>query len=196
MLKKHIEESISLGQTLLQDQSFSASFEPAVAALSDCFRNGGKLLIAGNGGSAAQAQHLAAEFVGKYDKLERRAHSAIALTVDSSILTAWSNDYHFNSVFSRQIEAHGREGDVFIGISTSGNSQNIFEALQTAKANGLKTIALLGKGGGKMKGVADTEFIVPSRSTARVQEVHNILIHALTEEVEGRLHDPNKTQIA
>lgn len=156
------------------------------------------MLIAGNGGSAAQAQHFAAEFVGKYDKLERHAHSALALSVDTSVLTAWSNDYHFNLVFSRQVEAHGRNGDVFVGISTSGNSQNIIEALAAAKKRGLTTIALLGKSGGKAKGLADIEFIVPSESTARIQEVHNILIHALTDEVEQRLHNPehNKDRTA
>ena len=194
MIKKHLEESLALQKTVLADKSFLGSFQKAADLLYDCFKNGNKLLIAGNGGSAAQAQHFAAEFVGKYDKLERQAHSALALSVDTSILTAWSNDYHFDFVFARQVEAHGRKGDVFIGITTSGNSKNIIEALRVAKTQGLATISLLGKGGGKAKGIADAEFVVPSSSTARIQEIHNILIHALTDETEQRLHNPGGRQ--
>lgn len=192
MIKRHIEESIVLQRALLADKFFSDTFGKAVQALCDCLCRGGKLLIAGNGGSAAQAQHFAAEFVGKYDKLERRAHSAIALNIDTSILTAWSNDYHFDLVFARQVEAHGRKGDIFLGISTSGNSKNIIEALRIAKAGGLTTITFLGKDGGHAKGLADVEFIIPSWSTPRIQEIHAMLIHALTDEVEQRLHAPIK----
>lgn len=190
MIRKHLEESIALQQILLTEKSFLDSFKQAVQALASCLQSGGRLLVAGNGGSAAQAQHLAAEFVGKYDKLERQAHSAIALNVDTSILTAWSNDYHFDQVFARQIEAHGRPGDIFLGITTSGNSKNILEALKAAKERNLTTITFLGKDGGKAKGLADIEFVVPSQSTARIQEIHTILLHALTAEVEARLHSP------
>ncbi len=188
MIDKHLEESIALQQKILSEKTFSLPFEQAVATLCTCLKGGNRLLVAGNGGSAAQAQHLAAEFVGKYDKMERMAHSAIALNVDTSILTAWSNDYHFDLVFARQVEAHGRTGDVFLGISTSGNSKNIMEALKTAKQRGLTTISFLGKNGGKAKGAADIEFIVPSQSTARIQEVHTVLLHALTAAVEEHLH--------
>ncbi len=187
MLKKHFEESIALQEELLSNQLFLGAFDRAVVVLVECFKNGGRLLIAGNGGSAAQAQHLAAEFVGKYEKLERPPYSAIALSVDTSILTAWSNDYSFDLVFARQVEAHARKGDVFLGISTSGNSKNILEALQIAKARGVATVVFLGKDGGKTKGMADIEFIVPSTSTGRIQEVHNTLLHALTDAVEQEL---------
>ncbi|MDO8516211.1 MAG: SIS domain-containing protein [bacterium] len=189
MINRHIEESIALQKTLLSDGSFSDAFGKATQALYECLHKGGKLLIGGNGGSAAQAQHFAAEFVGRYDKLERRAHSALALNVDTSILTAWSNDYHFDLVFARQVEAHGRKGDVFIGLSTSGNSKNIIEALRVAKAAGLTTVTFLGKDGGHAKGLADVELIVPSKSTPHIQEIHTILIHALTAAVEARLHN-------
>jgi phosphoheptose isomerase len=189
MIKKHLEESIELQKKLLTEAPFLEAFERAADALTRCLKGGGRLLVAGNGGSAAQAQHLAAEFVGKYDKLERQAHSAIALNVDTSILTAWSNDYHFDLVFARQVEAHGRGGDVFLGISTSGNSKNILEALQAAKRRGLTTITFLGKDGGKAKGLADIEFIVPSKSTGRIQEAHTVLLHALTDTVEHNLHE-------
>lgn len=192
-MNKHLEESIALQKALLGDGSFLGPFEKSADMLYGCLHGGSKLLIGGNGGSAAQAQHFAAGFVGKYDKLERRAHSALALNVDTSILTAWSNDYQFDLVFARQVEAHGRPGDVFLGISTSGNSKNILEALRTAKTLGLGTITFLGRDGGKAKGIADVEFIVPSSSTPRIQEIHNILIHALTEEVEWRLHGQGRT---
>jgi len=186
-MKKYLEEISSLQKKLIDDEDLKKSFEKSVEELHQCFYNGGRLLIAGNGGSAGQAQHLAAEFVGKFNILERKAYSAIALTTDTSILTAWSNDYSFNEVFSRQVEAHGRKGDIFLGITTSGNSENILKALRSAKKQGLKTITFLGKDGGKTKGMADIELIVQSSSTPRIQEIHLVLIHALTEEVERKL---------
>lgn len=141
---------------------------------------GNKLLIAGNGGSAADAQHFAAEIVGRYMK-ERAAMAAIALTTDSSILTAVGNDYGFDQVFSRQVEGLGRPGDIFIGISTSGNSPNCVLALEKANALGLKTIALVGKTGGKMAEIAHTTVLVPSMETPRIQEAQEWIYHTWCE---------------
>jgi D-sedoheptulose 7-phosphate isomerase len=156
----------------------------AVQAIVDALRAGGKLLVFGNGGSAADAQHLSAELVGRFMK-ERAALPAIALTVDSSILTSVANDYSFKQVFARQIEALGRPGDVALGISTSGESPNVVTALQTAKAQGLKTVALTGRDGGTVGRVADIHVNVPDQNTQRVQEVHQTLIHVLCEAIEA-----------
>jgi D-sedoheptulose 7-phosphate isomerase len=156
----------------------------AVQAIVDALGAGGKLLVFGNGGSAADAQHLSAELVGRFMK-ERAALPAIALTVDSSILTSVANDYSFKQVFARQIEALGRPGDVALGISTSGESPNVVTALQTAKAQGLKTVALTGRDGGTVGRVADIHVNVPDQNTQRVQEVHQTLIHVLCEAIEA-----------
>jgi D-sedoheptulose 7-phosphate isomerase len=139
---------------------------------------GGKILLAGNGGSAADAQHIAAEFVGRFEK-ERLSLAALALTTDTSALTAIANDYGFERVFARQIEGLGQAGDVFIGISTSGNSPNILKAMEAAQAKGLKTILFLGKKGGILRGGGDVEIIVPSDTTARIQEMHILIGHIL-----------------
>jgi D-sedoheptulose 7-phosphate isomerase len=156
----------------------------AAAAIVGALKAGGKLLVFGNGGSAADAQHLSAELVGRFMK-ERAALPAIALTVDSSILTSVANDYSFKQVFARQIEALGRPGDVALGISTSGESPNVVTALQTAKAQGLKTVALTGRDGGTVGRVADIHVNVPDQNTQRVQEVHQTLIHVLCEAIEA-----------
>ena len=137
---------------------------------------GGKILAAGNGGSAADAQHFAAELVGRYLR-ERQAQAAIALTTDTSILTAVGNDYGFDQIFSRQVAGLGRSGDTFLAISTSGNSRNLLVALQTAREKGLTTLALLGKGGGAMKDQADHALVVPSGDTPRIQEGHQWIWH-------------------
>ena len=158
----------------------------AAGLVEDCLRTGGKLLFMGNGGSAADAQHLAAEFVGRF-VLERRALPAIALTTDSSILTAIGNDYGFDVVFSRQIEALGGPGDVVIGISTSGNSPNVLAAMKVAAARGLKTIGLAGRDGGRLAREVDVALVVPSGVTARIQECHITIGHLLCELVENEL---------
>lgn len=139
---------------------------------------GNKLLICGNGGSAADSQHFAAEVVGRFEK-ERKGFSAIALTTDTSALTAIGNDYGFDKVFSRQVEALGQKGDILIGISTSGNSKNVIEAVKVAKGLGIFTVGLLGKDGGQLKDLVDKAFIVRSNNTARIQEVHITFIHAI-----------------
>ena len=145
----------------------------ATAAIVESVRAGGKLLICGNGGSAADAQHLATEFVSTLTIDRRRAAiPAIALTTDTSLLTAVANDYGFERVFARQVEALGREGDVLLGISTSGNSENVVRAFEQANALGLRTIALIGEGGGKLGPLANVEINVPSTETSHIQEAH------------------------
>jgi D-sedoheptulose 7-phosphate isomerase len=156
----------------------------AAQALADALKAGGKVLVFGNGGSASDAQHLSAELVGRFQK-ERAAMPAIALTVDTSILTAIANDYSFKQVFARQIEALGRPGDVALGISTSGESPNVIAGLQTARARGLKTIALTGRDGGGVGKAAEIHVNVPDQNTARVQEVHRTLLHVMCEVIEA-----------
>lgn len=146
---------------------------------------GKKILIFGNGGSAAEAQHFAAELVNKFLKV-RRALPALALTTDTSALTSIGNDSSFDFVFSRQVEALGEKGDVALGLSTSGNSANVIEALKEARKKGLVTLALTGKGGGKLAGIPDYLLDVPSTSTPRIQEIHLLLLHLLAEELEKR----------
>ena len=145
---------------------------------------GNKILICGNGGSAADAQHFAAELTGRYLK-ERRSYPALALTTDTSALTAIGNDYGFDSVFSRQIEGLGKAGDILIAISTSGRSPNILKAVEVAKARGLRTIGLLGRDGGTLKDLVDDAFIVPSEVTARIQEIHEMILHFLCESMDA-----------
>ena len=155
----------------------------AAAAIVEALGRGGKLLLFGNGGSAADAQHVAAELVGRF-QATRAALSAIALTTDTSVLTSVANDEAFASVFARQIEALGREGDVALGISTSGRSPNVVSALDAARTRGLRTIALTGRDGGAVGRAVEIHINVPSDSTARVQEVHRTLLHVICDLVE------------
>ena len=164
---------------------------PAMArageAIADCFSRGGKVLICGNGGSAAEAQHFAAEFVGRFKLPGRAALPAIALCADSAVLTAWSNDFGYDDVFGRQVEAFGRDGDILIGISTSGRSRNLVQAFEAARRHGLRCIALLGGDGGELARLADLSVIVPSSDTQRIQEVQALVVHLICELVEERL---------
>jgi D-sedoheptulose 7-phosphate isomerase len=157
-----------------------------IKLVSQSFEAGNKLLLFGNGGSAADAQHIAAEFVNRYI-IDRPPLPAIALTTDTSILTSVSNDFSFNDIFSKQIKALGKEGDVAVGISTSGNSQNMVKAFEVAKEMGIKTIALTGNDGGAMAKIADVSLVVPSGSTPRIQETHILIGHILCEMVEHQL---------
>lgn len=154
--------------------------------LADTFNRGNKLLVMGNGGSAADAQHFVAEIVGRF-KMERKALPAIALSTDTSILTAIGNDYGFDSVFSRQVEALAVAGDMVVGISTSGNSPNVEKALDLARSRGCRTVGLLGKDGGSIKHVCTLPLIVPSHDTPRVQEAHITIIHIVCDLVEKAL---------
>ncbi len=152
----------------------------------DCFKNGGKLLICGNGGSAADSQHFAAEMIGRL-KRNRAALPAIALTTDSSILTAVANDFSFDVIFRKQVEALGSRGDVLIGLSTSGNSSNVLQAMQAAKSKGLHTVALLGKDGGTLAAAADHAIIIPSDVSQRIQEGHITIIHIWCDLIEDAM---------
>ena len=172
---------------LLQiEETLTERIAEVVSMLQCGLGEGKKLLIMGNGGSAADAQHFAAEIIGRF-KLERRALPAIALTTDSSVLTAIGNDYGFDAVFSRQIEGLANPGDLVFGISTSGNSPNVFAALEKARELGCKTIALLGRDGGIIKAVADLPLIVPSNDTPRIQEGHITIIHIICDLLEKGL---------
>jgi phosphoheptose isomerase len=159
----------------------------AAARMTRAVQSGGKLLICGNGGSAAEAQHLAAEFVGQLVVRDRRGLPAIALTTDTAILTAWANDRSYEDVFRRQVEALGRPGDVLIGFSTSGNSPNVVEAFRFARSAGIETVLIGGRGGGELAPLADVSIVVPSDNTQRIQEVHAVVVHVLAELVERRL---------
>jgi D-sedoheptulose 7-phosphate isomerase len=154
--------------------------------LARALANGGTLLWCGNGGSAADSQHMAAELVGRFKK-DRRALRSIALTTDTSVLTCVANDYSYHDIFARQVEALGRPGDVLVGISTSGNSENLLRAFKAAKGIGVTTIGLLGKGGGPAKDLADHALVIPSDSTARIQEAHILIGHILCEVIEQEL---------
>lgn len=172
----------------LMDGDYTDNLEKIVNLIVESMRNGGKILIAGNGGSAADAQHFAAEIVGRF-VLERKGYPAIALTTDTSILTAVGNDYGYDSIFSRQVEALGNKNDVFIGISTSGNSKNVIEAVKIAKEKGLKTIGLTGRDGGIMKNLCDEIINFDYPETARVQEHHIMTYHLICEFVERELKE-------
>jgi len=162
----------------------------AARELTATLESGKKILICGNGGSAADAQHFAAELVGRFER-ERASYPAIALTTDSSALTAIGNDYGFERVFSRQIEGLGQKGDMLIAISTSGNSPNIHEAVRKAASMGIRTIGLLGRNGGSIKGDVDFPVIVPHSRTARIQEVHSFILHFWACCVDEALKDPD-----
>ena len=149
-------------------------------------KKGGKLLICGNGGSAADSQHIAAEIIGRFVK-ERKAFPAIALTTDSSILTCMGNDYGFDDIFSRQVEGLGKKGDVLLGISTSGNSKNVIKAVEKAKELGVITIGLLGRDGGKLKDLCDYDITFQYKETARVQEHHLMTYHLMCEIIEEKM---------
>lgn len=173
-LQQHVEDAVALKRSF-----FAAELEHLVAQAEDMaerLRRGGKILVCGNGGSAADAQHFAAELSGRYLK-ERRALAGVALTTDTSALTAIGNDYGFDRVFSRQVEALGRPGDLLVGISTSGNSRNVILAVEAAQALGLRTLGLLGRDGGTLRQLVDDPLVVPSAVTARIQEVHQMVYH-------------------
>ena len=171
-------------------KTLSGEILKAAHTIRDCLADGGKLLLMGNGGSAADSQHIAAELIGRFKK-ERKAIPALALTVDSSSLTALGNDYGFDTVFSRQIEALARKGDVVVGISTSGNSENVVRALKLANEIGADTIGLLGNEGGRAKEHTRIAIIVPSNDTARIQETHITIGHIICEIIEQEIVNEN-----
>ena len=180
-IRKQIDDSIAAKRSLPVDE-----LAKAAELVFQAYRAGHKLLLAGNGGSAADAQHIAAEMVGRYLK-ERKPLPAIALSTNSSSVTAIGNDYGYDNVFARQLEAYAQDGDVFLGISTSGNSQNLLDALQKARDLGVATIGFTGRGGGKMKDLCDVHVCVDSSETPRIQECHITMAHILCDSVEKRL---------
>ena len=182
-IKSMIEESIETKRLTL---ALAPQIEKAVNLVVNALKNNKKILIAGNGGSASQASHIAAEFIGRY-KIERKGLPCIALTADTSILTAWSNDYSYDTIFERQLEALAQHGDVFIALSTSGNSRNLIKAVEAAKKLKIQVIGLLGKDGGKLKNTSSVEIIVSSDNTPRIQEAHLMILHIICELVDKEL---------
>jgi len=174
-------------QTLMSELAvLDSSVAAAIASITDSLAQGGKVMFCGNGGSAADSQHLAAEFTGRFIR-DRKPLAAIALSTDSSALTCIGNDYAFSEVFSRQVDALGKAGDCLIGISTSGNSANVIKAVETARALGIKTIGLLGRDGGQLAVLCDQSIVVAHQVTARIQEAHIVIGHTICGGVEQRL---------
>ena len=174
-----IEEKLEVLKALQETDYFDV-LSMVYQVLAECFHNGKKLVLAGNGGSASDAQHFAGELMGRFEKT-RMALPAIALTPDSSVMTCIGNDYGFEQCFARQIEGLGQEGDVFFAISTSGNSGNIIKAVECAKKKGMKSVLLSGKTGGKLAEMCDYNLLVPSEHVSRIQEIHIFTIHTLCE---------------
>ena len=184
VITREINDSIKVKQKILKDAALLHLIREVVDECIAAYSRGNRILLAGNGGSAADAQHIAAEFVSRY-AFDRPGLAAIAFTTDTSILTAIGNDYGYEQIFRRQLEANGRKGDIFIGISTSGNSPNILAALQCAQELGVVTVGLTGQGGTKMQSFCDYCIKVPSMSTPRIQESHILLGHIICGLVEG-----------
>lgn len=180
-IRQSIQENIRVKEALLK--THVELIEKAAVAIGAALKKGNKVLFFGNGGSASDSQHLAAEFVGRYEK-ERRGLPSIALTTDTSILTAVGNDYGFDRIFSRQIEALGQKGDIAFGLSTSGNSPNVLIGIEKAKSLGLYTIGFSGRDGGKLAKAVDLSLIAPSERTARIQEAHILMGHIICELVD------------
>lgn len=181
--RQHLQE---FAETVEKSSALVPSLEGAAEVLCRCLRSGNKVLACGNGGSACDAMHLVEELVGKYSR-PRRGLPAICLNADPSVLTCIANDWDYQSVFARQVEALGASGDFLVIFSSSGNSENLVRALQVAKAEGLHTLSMLGRGGGRAKGLAEHELVVPSDNTARIQEMHTWFLHELLEAVEHEL---------
>jgi len=181
-IKNQILESAKIKNEMVKNRI--ELIEKAAQLLIESIKDGGKILWCGNGGSAADAQHLATELMGGMSDHDRMPIPSIALTTDSSFITAWSNDTEFDSIFSRQVQGLGEKGDVLVGISTSGNSENVINALKQAKFKKLKTIAFAGKTGGSLDGIADITIKVPSNNTQRIQESHIMIGHILCSLIE------------
>ncbi len=185
-LKTIFKEHLEVIQALMEQQS--GKIEQLGRKAAEVLRNGGTIFFCGNGGSAADSQHLAAELVGRYER-ERNALPAVALTVDTSTLTSIGNDYGFEDIFHRQLLGLGKAGDLLVAISTSGNSPNILKAVETARQRSMFTVALTGKGGGRLAAACDLAIVVPSNRTSRIQEAHIIIGHMMCQFVEEELSD-------
>lgn len=182
-LESHLQEHLALFRTL---SGLAESTDHVADAIAQALRNGNKLLLCGNGGSAADSQHLAAEFTGRFVK-DRRPLAALALSTDGSALTCIANDYSYDEVFARQLLGIGRPGDCLLSISTSGNSRNVIRAVEAARSVGIRTMGLLGHDGGRVRMMCDLAIVVPSTVTARIQEAHIFIGHTLCAMVESRL---------
>ena len=185
---KAFEDAREVAEELAASSEIRKKTAEVAALVMEALRSGGKVLLCGNGGSAADAQHIAAEFVGRFRR-ERMGLCAMALTTDSSILTSVANDYGYAEVFRRQVEALGRRGDVLVGMSTSGNAENVLRAVEEAKRLSIKTVGLTGSGGGKLAGAVDIAILCPSSVTARVQECHATIGHTVCDIVEEAFAD-------
>ena len=183
IIQSHIKEHQEVLDTI---NSFHDTIEKIASTLINCLKNEGTIYWCGNGGSASDSQHLAGELVGRFVG-DRKPLRSIALNADSAVMTCIVNDYGYEHIFSRQVEGLGRQGDVLIGITTSGNSQNVINALNVAKSKKMTTIGLLGKGGGKARGAVDHAIVIPSNTTARVQEMHIMVGHILCDLIEEGL---------
>ncbi|MBK5276875.1 MAG: D-sedoheptulose 7-phosphate isomerase [Desulfuromonadales bacterium] len=183
-IKKQLQDNRAVIEVM--ERSLTPVIAEMSSLISTALAAGNKLLVMGNGGSAADSQHFAAEIVGRF-KMERRALPAVALTTDTSILTAIGNDYGFEAIFSRQVEALAAPGDIVVGISTSGNSPNVLKALNAASERGCRTIGLLGRDGGSIKEICDLALVIPSTDTPRIQEGHITIIHIVCDLVEKAL---------
>ena len=180
---------LALLENFIKEEEERRETEKVAKELADVFTKGNKVLICGNGGSNCDALHFAEEFTGRF-RGDRKALPAISIS-DSSHITCVGNDYGFDYIFSRGVEAYGKEGDMFFGISTSGNSPNVIKAVEAAKKLGMKTCVLLGKDGGKLKGICDYEFIIPGKTSDRIQEIHMMILHIIIEGVERIMFPEN-----
>lgn len=185
-IKRQIEESIKVKKLVLEDEKLLRSVKESVNLCCEALRRGNKIIFAGNGGSAADAQHLAGELVNRFG-FERPGLPAIAITTDTSVLTSISNDYGFERLFARQIEALGNKGDVLFSLSTSGNSPNIIEGINEAVKKGMINIGFTGRSGGKMKSLCDLCLNIPSDETPRIQEAHILIGHIICSEIENTI---------
>lgn len=190
-IKEAIQQSINVKKQLLMDEEILRIIEKVVDICVTAFKNGGKVLFCGNGGSAADAQHLAAELSGRF-YFDRQPLDSEALHVNSSYLTAVANDYSFDEVYSRLVKAKGSKGDVLIGLSTSGNSMNVLRAFEVANHRGMITVGLTGETGGKMKDISSYLIKVPSKDTPRIQESHILIGHIICELIESRIFSSDR----
>lgn len=190
-MRKELEQIINDKKQLLDmlgETGYLDTIEQVTQVMVDCLCAGNKILLAGNGGSAADAQHFAGEIVGRF-LMDRKALPAISLCVDPSVMTCIGNDYGYEAVFERQLSGLGNAGDVLVAISTSGNSENLIRTVETAKQKGIQTVGLLGKTGGKLKELCDYALVVPSNETPRIQEIHTFSVHLLCEYIEKRIFE-------
>jgi len=185
-IKNQVKQSYEVKQAFYADEKLIESIETVAKLCVELYKNNKKTILAGNGGSAADAQHIAAELVGRYG-FDRPSIPSLALTTDTSNLTAIGNDYGYDQVFSRQLDGMGQEGDLFFGISTSGNSLNIIKAFEVAKKKNITTVAIVGRDGGEMAKIADISLIVPSDATPRIQESHILIGHIICDIIEKEL---------